>query len=134
LGPKHQPDAGQRQEQRRRSRENVQWPGGGYFRRFPALGKAMNRYLALTLLLAGCTASGGMPDHPLVGTWQGEKTLTLKTEDYRYGSETGYWSAGRNEFRYKTESGTRESCNFSLTGRVLVMSGCRLAGRYTRTP
>jgi hypothetical protein len=94
----------------------------------------MNRCLALTLLLAGCTASGDMPNHPLVGTWQGEKTLSLRTTEYKYGSETGYWTAGRNDFRYKTESGSKESCSFSLTGRVLVMSGCRLAGRYTRTP
>ena len=94
----------------------------------------MNRCLALTLLLAGCAAAGNPPDHPLVGTWQGEKPLTLKTTDYQYGSETGYWSAGRNEFRYKRTAGAQERCDFSLTGRVLVMTGCRLAGRYTRTP
>ena len=94
----------------------------------------MNRYLALTLMLAGCTASGMPPDHPLVGTWQGERHLTLKTTEYRYGSESGFWTAGRNDFRYKSASGTQEKCDFSLTGRVLVMSGCRLAGRYTRTP
>jgi hypothetical protein len=94
----------------------------------------MNRCLALTLLLAGCVAAGNPPDHPLVGTWQGEKPLTLKTTDYQYGAETGYWSAGRNEFRYKRMAGSQERCDFSLTGRVLVMTGCRLAGRYTRTP
>jgi hypothetical protein len=115
----------------------------------------MKRSLALTLLLAGCAAPGpgNPPDHPLVGTWQGEKPLTLKTTEYQFGSETGFWSAGRNDFRFKksdsggggasggvsavwagTSGGTQERCDFSLTGRVLVMSGCRLAGRYTRTP
>jgi hypothetical protein len=95
----------------------------------------MIRWLTLTLLLAGCTAAGNPPDHPLVGSWAGEKPLTLRTTDYQYGSETGFWSAGRNEFRYKQQQwGKQEKCDFSLTGRVLVMSGCRLAGRYTRTP
>lgn len=94
----------------------------------------MLRSLTLTLLLAGCTTAGNPPDHPLVGIWEGDKALTLRTTDYRYGAETGYWSAGRNEFRFKKDSGTQERCDFSLTGRVLVMSGCRFAGRYTRTP
>lgn len=94
----------------------------------------MYRWLAPTLLLAGCTAAGNPPDHPLVGTWQGEKTLMLKTTEYQFGLEIGYWSAGRNDFRYKKAAGAQERCDFSLTGRVLVMSGCRLAGRYTRTP
>ena len=97
----------------------------------------MRRCLALTLLLAGCAAPGpgNPPDHPLVGSWQGEKPLTLKTTEYLFGSETGFWSAGRNDFRYKTTAAaSQERCDFSLTGRVLVMSGCRLAGRYTRTP
>ena len=93
----------------------------------------MKRCLALTLLLAGCAAAGNPPDHPLVGSWQGEKPLTLKTTEYQFGSETGFWSAGRDDFRYKkTAAAPQESCDFSLTGRVLVMSGCRLAGRYTR--
>jgi hypothetical protein len=94
----------------------------------------MKRYLALTLLLGGCAAPGNPPDHPLVGTWQGEKPLSLMTTEYRFGSETGFWSAGSQDFRYKKGSGAEERCDFSLTGRVLVMSGCRLAGRYTRTP
>jgi hypothetical protein len=99
----------------------------------------MHRCLALTLLLAGCAAPGNPPDHPLVGTWRGEKPLTLKTTEYHFGSETGFWSAGTSDFRYKKAAGTLNSatperCDFSLTGRVLVMSGCRLAGRYTRTP
>jgi outer membrane biogenesis lipoprotein LolB len=92
----------------------------------------MPRCLALTLLLAGCTTAGNPPDHPLVGTWQGEKTLTLKTTNYQFGAETGFWTAGSNDFRYKKEGGGQERCDFSLTGRALVMSGCRLAGHYTR--
>jgi hypothetical protein len=90
--------------------------------------------LMLMLTLAGCMAAGGPPDHPLVGTWQGPKALKLMTSDYQYGSETGFWSADRREFRYKKVAGTQERCDFSLTGRELVMSGCRLAGRYTRMP
>jgi hypothetical protein len=98
----------------------------------------MKRHLALTLLLAGCAAPGNPPDHPLVGKWQGEKPLTLETTEYQFGSETGFWSAGSRDFRYKKTAGapgneSQERCDFSLTGRTLVMSGCRLAGRYTRT-
>ena len=103
----------------------------------------MYKTAALLALLAGCAAPGNPPDHPLVGTWKGAKPLTLKTTEYQFGSETGFWSAGRKDFRYKKASnaskvpwasGTEERCDFSLTGRVLVMSGCRLAGRYTRMP
>jgi hypothetical protein len=94
----------------------------------------MIRILAATLALAGCSAAGGLPDHPLVGTWQGQTPLTLKTTEYRYGAETGYWTAGSGEIRYKTISGRQERCGYSLTGRVLVVSDCRLAGRYTRVP
>jgi hypothetical protein len=94
----------------------------------------MKKGVALMLLLSGCTAAGSPPNHPLVGTWQGDKTLTLETTKYVYGSETGFWSADRNEFSFKKGSGSKERCAFSLTGRVLVMTGCRLAGRYTRTP
>jgi uncharacterized cupin superfamily protein len=93
----------------------------------------MKRTLTVTLMLAGCTAAGGPPNHPLVGSWQGEKALMLANTEYRFGSETGYWSATRSEFRYKRASGDQERCDFSLNGRTLVMSGCRLAGRYTRT-
>jgi hypothetical protein len=92
----------------------------------------MARILAATLLLAGCTAAGNPPDHPLVGVWQGSTSLTLKTTEYQYGLETGYWTAGSNELRYKTASGRKERCGYALTGRTLVVSGCRLAGRYTR--
>jgi hypothetical protein len=94
----------------------------------------MNRILAATLMLAGCAAAENPPDHPLVGSWQGEKSLTLKNTEYRYGSETGYWTAGGKELRYKTASGKQARCDYSLTGRVLVVSGCGLAGRYARVP
>ncbi|HEX5959350.1 MAG TPA: hypothetical protein VFY92_11950 [Hyphomicrobiaceae bacterium] len=92
----------------------------------------MTRCLAIALLLAGCAAADSLPDHPLVGSWQGTTSLTLKTTEYQYGMETGYWSAGRKDFRYKTAGGRQERCAYSLAGRVLVMTGCRLAGRYTR--
>src|SRR5262245_21018167 len=95
----------------------------------------MTRCLSLMLLLAGCAAQSSPPDHPLVGSWRSEKPLTLKTTEYEFGSETGFWSAGSSDFRYKkAAASSQERCDFSLTGRVLVMSGCRLAGRYTRTP
>jgi len=92
----------------------------------------MNRSLAIALLLAGCTTSEGAPEHPLVGTWQGGKTLKLSTAEYSYGSETGHWTAGRSDFRYKKSAGSQERCNYSLAGRALVLSDCRLAGNYTR--
>jgi hypothetical protein len=92
----------------------------------------MKRILAATLMLGGCAAASGLPDHPLVGNWQGEKSLILKNTEYQHGMETGYWTAGRDEIRYKTSSGQKERCDYSLTGRVLVVSSCRLAGRYTR--
>ncbi len=92
----------------------------------------MIRMLAATLLLAGCSAAGSPPDHPLVGTWKGERSLVLMTTEYQLGAETGYWTAGRTEIRSKTESGKQARCDYSLTGRVLIISGCGLAGRYTR--
>jgi hypothetical protein len=94
----------------------------------------MIRVLIATLMLAGCTAAGNPPDHPLVGTWRGERSLTLKNTEYRYGAETGYWTAGRKDLRYKTASGKQARCDYSLTGRTLVVRGCGLAGRYTRMP
>ena len=94
----------------------------------------MIRTLAATLMLAGCSAAGGPPDHPLVGSWQGQTPLRLKSTEYQYGAETGHWTAGSNEIRYKTATGKQERCGYSLTGRVLVVSGCRLAGQYTRVP
>jgi hypothetical protein len=92
----------------------------------------MYRSLAATLLLSGCVATGNPPDHPLVGTWRGDRTLTLKTTEYQYGTETGYWTGGGKDLRLKTSSGSLERCDYSLTGRALVVSGCHLAGRYTR--
>jgi hypothetical protein len=92
----------------------------------------MIRILTAMLVLAGCSAPGGPPDHPLVGKWQGQRPLTLKTTEYQFGAETGYWTAGRNDIRYKTESGKQERCDYSLSGRVLVVGGCRLAGQYRR--
>lgn len=92
----------------------------------------MIRILAATLVLGGCAAASGPPNHPLMGAWQGETSLTLKNTEYQYGMETGYWTAGRDEIRYKTSAGKQERCAYSLTGRALVVSGCRLAGRYTR--
>jgi hypothetical protein len=105
----------------------------GHFRRFPPLAGGMMWILAATLMLGGCAAASGLPDHPLVGSWQGEQSLTLKNSEYQYGAETGHWTAGRDEIRYKTSGGKQERCGYSLAGRVLVVSGCRLAGRYTRT-
>jgi hypothetical protein len=90
--------------------------------------------LAATLMLAGCTTTGGPPDHPLVGSWKGEKSLILKTTEYQLGTETGHWTAGGKEIRYRTKSGKQARCDYALTGRVLVVSGCGLAGRYTRVP
>jgi hypothetical protein len=96
--------------------------------------------LAVILLLGGCAASEGPPVHPLAGTWQGDKVLTLTLTEYSYGSEKGSWTADRSVFRYKTADGTRgnaqasERCNFSLAGRVLTLSNCRIAGRFTRMP
>lgn len=92
----------------------------------------MLRRLALALLLAGCTSPQAPPDHPLMGTWQGTRTLTLSTTEYHFGSETGHWTAGRSDFRYRKAAGAQERCSYSLTGRILVLSDCRLAGRYAR--
>jgi hypothetical protein len=92
----------------------------------------MTRILAATLMLGGCAVAGTAPNHPLVGIWQGEQSLTLKTTEYQYGMETGYWTAGVNDFRYKKTGGQQERCTYALSGRVLTISGCRLAGRYNR--
>jgi hypothetical protein len=96
----------------------------------------MYRSLILTLTLAGCSTPMGPPPHPIAGsTWQGQKTLTLTTTEYTYDAETGHWTAGSKEFRYKGVEGKewpQERCNLSYTGRLMVLSDCRLAGRYTR--
>jgi len=95
----------------------------------------MNRGAALALLLAGCTASEGPPAHPLVGTWEGAKVLTLHVTEYSFGSERGHWSADRSSFKYANSDmpiNKQERCQFSLTGRVLALTDCRIAGRFTR--
>jgi hypothetical protein len=92
----------------------------------------MIRILAATLLLAGCSAASSLPDHPLVGVWEGKTALTLKNTEYQHGTDTGQWTAGSTELRYKTASGQKGRCDYALTGRILVISSCRLAGRYTR--
>ena len=95
----------------------------------------MHRGAALALLLAGCTASGGPPAHPLVGSWRGAQVLTLNVTEYSYGSEHGHWSADRSSFKF-AKSGMpidkQERCTFSLDGRVLALTDCRIAGRFTR--
>jgi hypothetical protein len=92
--------------------------------------------LALALLLAGCTTPYGAPNHLLVGNWQSTKTLTLTTTEYALGPERGRWTAGDNDFRYKKAGGAQEQCSYTLhmSGKVLFLSDCRLAGRYTRMP
>jgi hypothetical protein len=93
----------------------------------------MNGIFVLTLLLAGCTTSMGPPPHPIAGsTWQGQKGLTLTTTEYTFAGETGHWTAGKNEFRYKRAGGKQERCNFALAGKIMTLSECRLAGRYAR--
>jgi hypothetical protein len=92
----------------------------------------MTRMLAIALFLASCTTAEGPPQHPLVGTRHGNQTLNLAATEYVHGTETGSWTAGRSDFRYKKAGGVAERCNFSLTGRTLVLSDCRLAGEYIR--
>ena len=92
----------------------------------------MIRILAAMLMLAGCSAASSLPDHPLVGVWEGKTALTLKTAEYQHGPDSGQWTAGSAELRYKTATGQKGRCDYVLTGRVLVISDCRLAGRYTR--
>jgi hypothetical protein len=98
------------------------------------LPEGMKRILVLALLLASCASPEGQPEHPLGGTWRGSKTLKLSTTEYSFGSETGYWTAGLRDFRYKKAGGPQERCSYSLTGRTLALSDCRLAGQYTRMP
>lgn len=94
--------------------------------------------LALVIVLGGCATSEGPPAHPLVGTWRGNQTLTLTVAEYSYGSERGHWSADRSSFRYVTADDTPamgrtyERCSFSIIGRALILTECRMAGRFTR--
>lgn len=94
----------------------------------------MPMILALALLCAGCTSSMGPPAHPIAGTtWEGQRTLILTTTEYTFGAETGHWTADSKEFRFKQGAGKQERCNLSVTGKIMVLSDCRLAGRYSRT-
>ncbi len=90
--------------------------------------------IPLCLALAGC-ATATQPAHPLMGMWVGQKSLVLDVSTYSYGEEHGDWTGGGRTFRYKRSgsSGAPEECGFSLRGRILEISGCRLAGRYRRS-
>jgi hypothetical protein len=96
----------------------------------------MKRVVALALVLAGCTVSEGPPAHPLVGTWQGPKQLTLGITEYDYGGiERGSWTADRVNFKYAKSDlpgSKQERCTFVLIGRELSLTDCRIAGRFTR--
>jgi hypothetical protein len=90
------------------------------------------------IMLSGCMA-GGPPDHPLTATWKGAKTLELSAVGYRYGDEFGSWSVDKRTLRLvRNDPGGQpaakgeERCNYSLHGRILIVSDCRLAGRYER--
>lgn len=99
-------------------------------------GYEMKQVAVLALVLAGCTASEGPPAHPLVGNWEGTKSLTLGVTDYTYGgTEYGAWTADRSSFKYAKSnlpSNKQERCVFSLAGRELSLTDCRIAGRFTR--
>ena len=82
-------------------------------------------------VLAGC-ATSEPPKHPLVGIWQGDKTLTLASSEYVSGTERGHWSADRHTLRYVAGAKPEEQCSFSLVGRNLTLGNCRLAGEYRR--
>jgi hypothetical protein len=61
--------------------------------------------------------------------------LTLHVTEYSFGSERGHWSADRSSFKYANSDmpiNKQERCQFSLTGRVLALTDCRIAGRFTR--
>ena len=60
------------------------------------------------------------------------QNLVLTTTEYAYERESGSWTADSKEFRYQRQGGAPERCNMSITGRTLVLTGCRFAGRYTR--
>lgn len=90
--------------------------------------------ILLFLAFAGC-ASSSQPPHPLMGAWQGQKMLVLGLSEYSFGDEHGQWTADSGTFRFKVRdsAGPAEKCTFSMTGPSLVLSGCRLAGRYRRS-
>jgi hypothetical protein len=97
----------------------------------------MRYTIPVVIMVSGCVA-GGPPDHPLTATWQGTKTLELSAVGYRSGDEFGSWSVDKQTIRIvRDPSGqptekAEERCNYSLNGRVLIVSDCRLAGRYVR--
>jgi hypothetical protein len=97
----------------------------------------MRYAIPMMIMLSGCMA-GGPPDHPLTATWRGTHTLELTAAGYRFGDELGSWSVEKHTLRIvRNESGQaaqkkEERCNYSLNGRVLTVSDCRLAGRYMR--
>ena len=60
--------------------------------------------------------------------------LILRVSEYSFGDERGDWTADSRTFRYKSLGAMKpEKCDFSLTGRRLTLSQCRLAGHYRRT-
>jgi hypothetical protein len=82
-------------------------------------------------VLTGC-ATSEPPQHPLAGTWRGNRTLTLNSNEYVYGSERGFWSADSRTLRYVAGAKPEEQCSFNLVGRNLTLGDCRLAGEYRR--
>jgi hypothetical protein len=70
-----------------------------------------------------------------MGAWQGQKPLVLSVSEYSFGDEHGHWTADSRTFRYKMHDAGKaaEQCIFSMTGSRLVLSDCRLAGRYRRS-
>lgn len=98
----------------------------------------MRYAIPMMIMVSGCMA-GGPPDHPLTATWRGTNTLELTAAGYRFADEFGYWSVEKQTLRIvrSDPSGNpaqkgEERCNYSLNGRILVVSDCRLAGRYVR--
>jgi hypothetical protein len=96
------------------------------------------RYAILVMIMvSGCVARGP-PHHPLTATWQGVKTLDLSAAGYRFGDEFGFWSVDKQTLRLVRDSDGQparkgeERCNYSLNGRILMVSDCRFAGRYVR--
>ena len=89
--------------------------------------------IILAFALPGCVASN-VPPHPLAGNWHGDKVLSLGVSEYWIGDERGHWSADKRALRFVRDDGAKveDRCQFTLTGRTMVLSHCRLAGRYVR--
>jgi hypothetical protein len=102
------------------------------------LAASMRYTIPTVIMLSGCVAGGGPPDHPLTATWQGAKTLELSATGYRFGDEFGAWSVEKQTLRLVRDTGGEparkgeERCSYSLNGRILIVSDCRFAGRYVR--